>query len=150
MCSSSECQATSMGDLSNRGNKNDNNNGDRAAGGRRFLNIFLGWLQNIKLEVHWQWDFANITGYSVMKGLAMGMEPICCQAFGAKKWTVLSQTFRQTLCLLLLAAMPIILLWLNMEPILLSIGQDKTITSVAKVFLTYSIPDCLPKLSSIL
>ncbi|KAM1029417.1 hypothetical protein ACFX2A_042932 [Malus domestica] len=30
-------------------------------------------------------DFANITGYSILLGLAMGMEPICGQAFGAKK-----------------------------------------------------------------
>ncbi|XVF24327.1 hypothetical protein REPUB_Repub13aG0118200 [Reevesia pubescens] len=104
--------------------------------------FFLGHLGNIELAGgSLALGFANITGYSVMKGLAMGMDPICCQAFGAKKWTVLSQTFRQTLCLLLLGAIPITLLWLNMEPILLSIGQDKTITSVAKVFLTYSIPE---------
>ncbi|GMI83269.1 hypothetical protein like AT2G38510 [Hibiscus trionum] len=86
---------------------------------------------------------ANITGYSVMKGLATGMEPICGQAFGAKQWTVLSQTFKQTLCLLLLGSVPIILLWLNMDPILLLIVQEKTLTSVAKVFLTYSIPELL-------
>ncbi|XP_022746517.1 protein DETOXIFICATION 53-like [Durio zibethinus] len=106
--------------------------------------LFLGHLGNIELAGgSLAMGFANITGYSVMNGLAMGMEPICCQAFGAKKWTVLSQTFKQTLCLLLLAAIPITLLWLNMEPILLSIGQDKTIISVAKVFLTYSIPELL-------
>ncbi|OMO89686.1 Multi antimicrobial extrusion protein [Corchorus capsularis] len=29
-------------------------------------------------------DFANITCYSVLSGLVMGMEPICGQAFGAK------------------------------------------------------------------
>ncbi|KAK8691817.1 hypothetical protein V6N13_075312 [Hibiscus sabdariffa] len=87
--------------------------------------------------------FANITGYSVMKGLATGMEPICGQAFGAKKWTVLSQTFKQTLCLLLLGSVPIILLWLKMEPILLLTGQHKTLTSVAKVYIAYSIPELL-------
>ncbi|XP_022764425.1 protein DETOXIFICATION 53-like [Durio zibethinus] len=106
--------------------------------------FFLGHLGNIELAGgSLAMGFANITGYSVMKGLAMGMEPICCQAFGAKKCTVLSQTFKQTFCLLLLGAIPITLLWLNMEPILLSIGQDKTITSVAKIFLTYSIPELL-------
>ncbi|XVF00367.1 hypothetical protein REPUB_Repub03eG0279200 [Reevesia pubescens] len=106
--------------------------------------FFLGHLGNIELAGgSLAMGFANITGYSVMRGLATGMEPICCQAYGAKKWTVLSQTFKQTLCLLLLASIPITLLWLNMEPILLSIGQDKTITSVAKVFITYSIPELL-------
>ncbi|KAJ6703643.1 PROTEIN DETOXIFICATION [Salix viminalis] len=29
--------------------------------------------------------FANITGYSILSGLSMGMEPICGQAFGARK-----------------------------------------------------------------
>ncbi|KAB2083758.1 hypothetical protein ES319_A05G290200v1 [Gossypium barbadense] len=106
--------------------------------------FFLGHLGKIELAGgSLAIGFANITGYSVMKGLATGMEPICCQAFGAKKWTVLSETFKQTLCLLFLGAIPIIVLWLNMEPILLLIGQDKTITSVAKVFLTYSIPELL-------
>ncbi|XVF41216.1 hypothetical protein PTKIN_Ptkin01aG0262800 [Pterospermum kingtungense] len=73
------------------------------------------------------------------------MEPICCQAYGAKKWTILSQMFKQTLYLLLLTAIPIILLWLNMEPLILSVGQDRAITSVAKVFITYSIPELLAR-----
>ncbi|XP_021297218.1 protein DETOXIFICATION 53-like isoform X1 [Herrania umbratica] len=183
ICSSSECEAASPSDISNRGNKNDYYNSGRE-GGRGFVNKFLRRLQKIKvadelmslgkiafplllsgLILHSKsivcmlflghlgnielaggslsMGFANITGYAVIKGLAMGMEPICCQAYGAKKGTVLSQTFKQTLCLLLLAAIPITLLWLNMEPILLSFGQDETITSVAKVFITYSIPELL-------
>ncbi|KAA3453508.1 multidrug and toxin extrusion protein 2-like isoform X1 [Gossypium australe] len=184
MCPTSQCQAASSSDLSKREDKTNYNNSGSKAGGRRFLNKFLGWFQKIKVMdelislgkimmplvisglIFYSKSlismfflghlgkielaggslaigFANITGYSVMKGLATGMEPICCQAFGAKKWTVLSETFKQTLCLLFLGAIPIIVLWLNMEPILLLIGQDKTITSVAKVFLTYSIPELL-------
>ncbi|URE02201.1 Multidrug and toxin extrusion protein, partial [Musa troglodytarum] len=87
--------------------------------------------------------FANITGYSVLKGLAMGMEPICGQAFGARRWSVLAHTFQKTLLLLLLATIPISLLWLNMEPILLRLGQDAAITSVAKDYLLYSFPDLI-------
>ncbi|KAE8682259.1 MATE efflux family protein isoform 2 [Hibiscus syriacus] len=104
--------------------------------------FFLGQIGKIELAGgSLAMGFANITGYSVMKGLATGMEPICGQAFGAKKWTVLSQTFKQTLSLLLLGSIPIIVLWLNMEPILLSLGQKNTLTSVGKVFLIYSIPE---------
>ena len=87
--------------------------------------------------------FANITGYSVLKGLAMGMEPICSQAFGAKKWLVLSQTYNRTVFLLSFSVIPICLLWLKMESILLWSGQEPSITSVARVFLTYSIPELL-------
>ncbi|OMO89988.1 Multi antimicrobial extrusion protein [Corchorus olitorius] len=100
----------------------------------------MAYLGNIELAAgSLSMGFANITGYSVMKGLAMGMEPLCSQAYGARKRALFCQTFRQTLCLLLLAAIPIAVLWLNMEPILLLVGQDKAITSVAKVFITFSI-----------
>ncbi|GAB4856250.1 hypothetical protein Ancab_014177 [Ancistrocladus abbreviatus] len=88
-------------------------------------------------------SFANFTGFSVIKGLSMGMEPICSQAYGAKKWSVVSQTFQRTLCLLLLTAFAISLLWLNMEPLLLLLGQDCEITKVAKVYLRFSIPELI-------
>ncbi|XP_021860388.1 protein DETOXIFICATION 53 [Spinacia oleracea] len=88
-------------------------------------------------------SFANITGFSVIKGMSMGMEPICCQAFGAKKMSVISQTFQRTLCLLLLTAIFISFLWLNMEPILLFLGQDRDIIDVAKLYLRFSIPELI-------
>ncbi|KAJ0979213.1 hypothetical protein J5N97_014687 [Dioscorea zingiberensis] len=87
--------------------------------------------------------FANITGYSVLKGLAMGMEPICGQAYGAKRWAILSLTFQKTLLLLLIATIPIALLWLYMEPILLHLGQEPNITSMAKEYIIFSLPDIL-------
>ncbi|KAK7287104.1 hypothetical protein RIF29_00149 [Crotalaria pallida] len=87
--------------------------------------------------------FANITANSVLKGLTMGMDPICCQAYGAKRWSILSQTFYKTLCLLLLVTIPISLLWLNMAPILQWLGQDPEITRVAQIYLTFSIPELL-------
>ncbi|KAK2982420.1 hypothetical protein RJ640_026263 [Escallonia rubra] len=106
--------------------------------------LFLGHLGDLELAGSLlSIGFANITGYSVLKGLATGMEPICCQAYGAKKWPILSQTFRKTLCLLLITVIPISLLWLSMEPILLWLGQDQTITSVAQVYITYSIPELI-------
>ncbi|KAL2337605.1 hypothetical protein Fmac_012051 [Flemingia macrophylla] len=87
--------------------------------------------------------FANITANSVLKGLTMGMDPICCQAYGAKRWSVLNQTLFKTLCLLLLVAIPISVLWLNMEPILKMLGQDPQVTKVAQVYMVFSIPELL-------
>ena len=87
--------------------------------------------------------FANITANSVLKGLTMGMDPICCQAYGAKRWSVLNQTFLRTLCLLLLVAIPISVLWLNMEPILQMLGLDPEVTKVAQVYMVFSIPELL-------
>lgn len=87
--------------------------------------------------------FGNITGLSILRGLSTGMEPICCQAFGAKRWSVLSQTFQKTLCLLLLVSMLISFLWLNVEPLFGWLGQDPEITRVAKVYLAFSIPELI-------
>ncbi|KAI6672302.1 hypothetical protein NL676_000208 [Syzygium grande] len=87
--------------------------------------------------------FANITGYSVLSGLAMGMEPICGQAFGAKRLSVLGITLQRTVLLLLLTSIPISLLWLNMKSILLMCGQDESISAQAQSYLLYSVPDLL-------
>lgn len=87
--------------------------------------------------------FANITGYSVLSGLAMGMEPICGQAFGAKKHSVLGLTLQRTILLLLLISLPISFLWLNMEKLLLLCGQDKGIAAQAQAYLLYTLPDLL-------
>ncbi|GMH10018.1 hypothetical protein Nepgr_011859 [Nepenthes gracilis] len=106
--------------------------------------LFLGHLGNSELAGgSLAISFANVTGFSVIKGLSMGMEPICCQAYGAKRWSVLTQTFQRTLCLLLLAAIPISVLWLNMEPLLLLLGQDPDITQLAKLYLQFSIPELM-------
>ncbi|XP_071718261.1 protein DETOXIFICATION 53-like [Rutidosis leptorrhynchoides] len=93
--------------------------------------------------------FANITCMSIMKGLCMGMDPICFQAFGAKKFPILSQTYLKTLFLLLLTSIPITLLWLNIEPVLHVFGQDHVITKVAATYLVFSLPE-LPALAHLL
>ncbi|KAK4734463.1 hypothetical protein R3W88_008724 [Solanum pinnatisectum] len=85
--------------------------------------------------------FANITGYSILSGLAMGMEPICGQAFGAQKYNLLGLTVQRTVLLLLLISFPIALFWVNMKTILLYCGQDEDIATEAQSYLFYSLPD---------
>uniref|UniRef100_A0A803M0I6 Protein DETOXIFICATION n=2 Tax=Chenopodium quinoa TaxID=63459 RepID=A0A803M0I6_CHEQI len=87
--------------------------------------------------------FANITGYSVLSGLAMGMEPICGQAFGAKKHSLLGLTLQRTIILLLLISLPISFLWLNMEKLLFLCRQDQGIAVQAQAYLIYTLPDLL-------
>ncbi|KAK4746031.1 hypothetical protein SAY87_012343 [Trapa incisa] len=85
--------------------------------------------------------FANITGYSVLSGLAMGMEPICGQAFGARRFKLLGLALQRTVILLLATSIPISLLWLYMKQILIFFGQDHDIASEAQSFILLSIPD---------
>ncbi|XP_068636098.1 protein DETOXIFICATION 49-like [Aristolochia californica] len=87
--------------------------------------------------------FANITGYSILSGLATGMEPICGQAFGAKKLTLMGHSLQRTILLLLCTCIPIGLLWLNMRRILLLCGQDDDIAKEAQSYIFFSLPDLL-------
>ncbi|KAG1366703.1 Protein DETOXIFICATION 48 [Cocos nucifera] len=104
--------------------------------------LFLGYLGELELAGgSLSIGFANITGYSVLSGLAMGMEPICGQAYGAAQWKLLGLTLQRTILLLLSASLPISFLWLNMKRILLWCGQDEQISSTAHIFITFAIPD---------
>ncbi|CAI8583149.1 unnamed protein product [Vicia faba] len=104
--------------------------------------IFLGYLGEMELAGgSLSIGFANITGYSVISGLAMGMEPICGQAYGAKQWKILGLTLQRTVLLLLSTSIPISFIWSNMKTILLFSGQDQEISSMAQTFILYSIPD---------
>ncbi|KAH0665729.1 hypothetical protein KY285_026935 [Solanum tuberosum] len=104
--------------------------------------LFLGQLGGLALAGgSLAVGFANITGYSILSGLAMGMEPICGQAFGAKKYNLLGLTLQRTILLLILISFPIALLWINMKNILLYCGQDEDIATEAQSYLIYSIPD---------
>ncbi|CAI9097169.1 OLC1v1033533C1 [Oldenlandia corymbosa var. corymbosa] len=106
--------------------------------------LFLGRMGKIELAGgSLAIGFANVTGFSVIKGLCMGMEPICSQAFGAKRLSVLTHTYIKMFLLLFLISIPVTFLWLNVEPVLLKLGQDPIILKVARAYLIYSIPDLI-------
>lgn len=87
--------------------------------------------------------FTNITGYSILSGLASGMEPLCSQAFGSRNFSLLSLTLHRTILMLLLASLPISLLWLKLQPLMLSLHQNPEITSVASLYCRYALPDLI-------
>ncbi|KAA8522343.1 hypothetical protein F0562_013296 [Nyssa sinensis] len=106
--------------------------------------LFLGHLGELSLAGGaLAVGFANITGYSILSGLAMGMEPICGQAFGANRHKLLGLTLQRTVLLLLLTSIPISFLWFNMKKILLFCGQEEDIATVAQSYILYSLPDLL-------
>ncbi|KAF9617209.1 hypothetical protein IFM89_035091 [Coptis chinensis] len=106
--------------------------------------LFLGHLGELSLAGGaLALGFANITGYSILSGLAMGMEPICGQAFGAKKHTLLGLALQRTILLLLCVSLPIALLWMNMKRILIICRQDDDIAQEAQSYILYCLPDLL-------
>lgn len=104
--------------------------------------LFLGYLGELELAGgSLSIGFANITGYSIISGLAMGMEPICGQAYGAKQMKLLGITLQRTVLLLLSTSLPISFMWFNMKTILSWCGQDEDISSAAHTFIVFAIPD---------
>jgi multidrug resistance protein, MATE family len=104
--------------------------------------LFLGSLGDLALAAgSLAIAFANITGYSVLSGLSLGMEPLCSQSFGANNPKLLSLTLHRSVLFLLCSSLPITVLWLNMCPILIFFGQDPEITRLAQKYLLFSLPD---------
>ncbi|KAL3735420.1 hypothetical protein ACJRO7_024535 [Eucalyptus globulus] len=106
--------------------------------------LFLGRLGSLELAGGaLSIGFTNITGYSVLAGLASGLEPVCAQAYGSKNWDLLALSLQRMVLILLIAIVPIGLLWVNLEPIMVFMGQDRHITSMAATYCMFSLPDLL-------
>ncbi|KAI9200892.1 hypothetical protein LWI28_014611 [Acer negundo] len=106
--------------------------------------LFLGRLGSLELAGGaLSIGFTNITGYSVLVGLASGLEPVCSQAYGSKNWDLLCLSLQRMILILLFAIIPISLLWINLESIMIFVGQDKDITAMAATYTIYSLPDLL-------
>ncbi|CAN0890599.1 Protein DETOXIFICATION 54 [Linum grandiflorum] len=106
--------------------------------------VFLGRLGSLELAGGaLSIGFTNITGYSVMVGLASGLEPVCSQAYGSKNWELLNLSLQRMVLILCAAAAPISFLWINLRPIMVFLGQDPQIASAAATYCLYSLPDLL-------
>ncbi|KAL0910178.1 hypothetical protein M5K25_021126 [Dendrobium thyrsiflorum] len=104
--------------------------------------LFLGLLGNLPLAAgSMALAFANITGYSVLSGLSLGMEPLCSQAFGANQHKILSLTLYRSILFLLCSSIPISFLWIYMSEILLFLGQDPEIIALAQTYILFALPD---------
>ncbi|CAL1414283.1 unnamed protein product [Linum trigynum] len=106
--------------------------------------LFLGHLGDLELAAgSLAIAFANITGYSVLSGLSLGMDPLCSQAFGAKQPKLLSLTLHRSVIFLLFCCIPISFLWINVAQILQFLRQDPQIAGLARTYLLCSLPELL-------
>ncbi|XP_057447234.1 protein DETOXIFICATION 51-like [Lotus japonicus] len=106
--------------------------------------IFLGKLGDVELAAgSLAIAFANITGYSFLSGLSLGMEPLCSQAFGANRPKLLSLTLHRCIIFLLACSIPISILWLNMSRIFIFLHQQEKITVLAQNYLLFLLPDLI-------
>ena len=86
----------------------------------------------------------NVTGLSVVMGLAAGMETLCGQAFGARRFQLIGLVMQRAMIVCLVTSAVIILgLWWNIEPILIFLHQDREVADGAGRYLRILSPSLL-------
>ncbi|MCL7021953.1 hypothetical protein MKW94_021672 [Papaver nudicaule] len=81
-----------------------------------------------------------VTGFSLLVGMAGGLETLCGQAYGAKQYRKLGVHTYSAMISLTLVCIPISFLWISMEKLLIFIGQDPVISHEAGRYAVSLIP----------
>ncbi|XP_028785538.1 protein DETOXIFICATION 9-like [Neltuma alba] len=85
-------------------------------------------------------SFAEVTGFSVLIGMAGALETLCGQTYGAEDFKKLGNYTCCAIISLMFVCVPISVMWIFMDKILLLFGQDPEISHVARVYCIYLIP----------
>ncbi|KAI9120170.1 hypothetical protein K1719_008818 [Acacia pycnantha] len=85
-------------------------------------------------------SLAGVTGLSFLMGLATGLETLCGQAYGAQQYQKLGTLTHTAIFSLILISLPLSLVWINIEKILVFIGQDPLISHEAAKFIIWLVP----------
>ncbi|KFK41077.1 hypothetical protein AALP_AA2G082500 [Arabis alpina] len=103
--------------------------------------VMAGHLDEISLSsVAIATSLTNVTGFSLLVGLAGALETLCGQAFGAEQFRKISAyTYSSMLCLLLFC-FPVSLLWVFMDKLLELFHQDPLISQLACRYAIWLIP----------
>ncbi|CAH8305863.1 unnamed protein product [Eruca vesicaria subsp. sativa] len=103
--------------------------------------VMAGHLDAISLSgVAIATSLTNVTGFSLLFGLAGALETLCGQAFGAEQFRKISSyTYGSMLCLLLFC-LPISFLWVFMDKLLELFHQDPLISQLACKYSIWLIP----------
>ncbi|KAJ6806122.1 protein DETOXIFICATION 12-like isoform X2 [Iris pallida] len=85
-------------------------------------------------------SLSGVTGFSLLLGMASGLETLCGQAYGAKQYHKLGTHMYRAIFSLVLVCIPISLLWAYMGNVLTFIGQDPQISYEAGRYTMWTIP----------
>ena len=73
-------------------------------------------------------------------GMGSTLETLCGQAYGAKNYRMVWIFLQRAEVVLNVTSIPIAILWMNMEKVLLSLGQEPLISQKSSDYLRYLIP----------
>lgn len=82
---------------------------------------------------------ANITGLAVYQGLITGLDTLCAQAYGAGRLGLVGLHVQRMACLLLLASIPIGVVWMFSPPLLAMVVPQENLAHMAGKFLRVSL-----------
>lgn len=103
--------------------------------------MFVGHLGELALSgASMATSFASVTGLSLLKGLASALDTYCGQSYGAKQYHMLGIHLQRAMIVLLLASVPLAVVWANAGAILVFLKQDPEISAEAGRYARYMIP----------
>ncbi|KAK4416454.1 protein DETOXIFICATION 14 [Sesamum alatum] len=89
-------------------------------------------------------SLSNVTGYSLIFGMASALETLCGQAYGAKQYQKVGTFTYGAMIWLFLACIPVSVLWIYADKLLILIGQDPVISGEAGKYSIWLIPSLFP------
>ncbi|WOH10283.1 hypothetical protein DCAR_0729750 [Daucus carota subsp. sativus] len=89
-------------------------------------------------------SLTNVTGFSLLLGMASALETLCGQAYGARRYQLMGSYTYGAIISLLLVCIPISILWIFTEKLLILIGQDPLISHEAGIYSICLIPTLFP------
>ncbi|KAK7272982.1 hypothetical protein RIF29_14027 [Crotalaria pallida] len=85
-------------------------------------------------------SLTNVSGFSVLSGMAGGLETLCGQAYGAEQYEKFGTYTYTAIISLTLVCAPITVLWIFLDKILILIDQDPLISHEARKYAIWLIP----------
>ncbi|WOL17556.1 hypothetical protein Cni_G26349 [Canna indica] len=82
----------------------------------------------------------GVTGFSLLVGMASGLDTLCGQAYGAKEYRLVGLHTYRAIFALLLVCIPISVLWILLGNILQLVGQDPLVAQEAGRYAIWLIP----------
>ncbi|OIT21870.1 PREDICTED: protein DETOXIFICATION 14-like isoform X2 [Nicotiana attenuata] len=89
-------------------------------------------------------SLTNVTGFSLVLGMASALETLCGQAYGAEQYNKLGIYTTGAIISLLIVCIPISILWLFIDKILIFLGQDPLISIEAAKYSIWLIAAVFP------
>ncbi|KAG5528039.1 hypothetical protein RHGRI_028841 [Rhododendron griersonianum] len=107
--------------------------------------IMVGHISELSLSsVAIATSLTNVTGCSVLFGMAGALETLCGQAYGAEQYRKLGTYTYGAILSLILVCLPISLLWIFMDKLLVFFGQDPIVSMEAGKYAIWLIPSLFP------